>query len=339
MATYNGQVTGGGLNLRASASTDSSRLVQIPNNTQIVVSDYSGNSEWYCTTYSGLSGFVMRQYVDILGDAEYESCTVTGGGLNLRAYPSTSAPSPVQIPNGTVLTVQFHNNTWSSTTYNGNNGFVMTQYLAFNSGSVDGYSISAEVDTDKHGDGGYLNMRASASASAAIIATIPDGATIYVKSLSGTWLQAKYQSHTGYVMAKYVKGTAAYGEGSSSGGGTTLPTSGLFYARVSTNGGTLNMRKGAGTGYDTWYAIPNNRIVLCEEITDSGWYKTRFKGQPAYLSGDYMTRLTTPAVHSNYVDRCKYLYIPELERTSASYYDGASGDWCQYFVNWLLRAA
>ena len=113
MATYNGQVTGGGLNLRASASTNSSRLVQIPNNTQIVVSDYSGNSEWYCTTYSGQSGFVMKQYVNILGNVAFRSCAVTGGGLNLRAYPSTSAPSPVQIPNGTALTVQTHNSTWS----------------------------------------------------------------------------------------------------------------------------------------------------------------------------------------------------------------------------------
>ena len=339
MATYNGQVTGGGLNLRASDTTSSSALVQIPNNTQIVVSDYSGNTSWYCTTYSGKSGFVMKQYVNILGNVASRSCAVTGGGLNLRAYPSTSAPSPVQIPNGTALTVQTHNDNWSSTTFQTYRGFVMTQYLTNTSSGTAEYSISAEVDTDKHGDGGYLNMRASASESAGKVTTIPDGATIYVKSVSGTWLEAKYKNYTGYVMAKFVMGTAAYGESGSSGGSTTLPTSGLFYARVTTSGSTLYMRKGAGTGYDTWYAVPNHRIVLCEEITASGWYKTRFKGQPAYLSGDYMTRLTTPTVHSNYIDRCKYLYTPELNRTSASYYDGASSDWCQYFVNWLLRAA
>lgn len=339
MATYNARVTGGGLNLRASASTSSSALVQIPNNTQIVVSDYSDNTSWYCTTYSGKSGFVMKQYVNILGNIARRSCAVTGGGLNLRAYPSTSAPSPIQIPNDTVLTVQKHNNLWSSTTFQRYSGFVMTQFLTTNSGGTEEYSISAKVDTDKHGDGGYLNMRASASSTASSIAKIPDGGTIYVKSLSGTWLAAKYENHTGYVMAKFVMGTAAYGESSSSGGGTTSPTTGLFYAKVTTAGDTLNMRKGAGTNYDSWYSVPNNRIVLCEEITASGWFKTRYKGQPAYLSGNYMTRLTTPAVHSNYVERCKYLYIPELNRTSASYYDGASGDWCQFFVNWLLRAA
>lgn len=129
MATYNGQVTGGGLNLRASASTSSSKLTQIPNNTQIVVSDYSGNSSWYCTTYGSYSGFVLKQYVNILSNVASQSATVTGGGLNLRSYPSTSASSPVQIPNNTSLTVQTHNGTWSSTTYNGHSGFVMTKYL------------------------------------------------------------------------------------------------------------------------------------------------------------------------------------------------------------------
>ena len=339
MATFNGKVTGGGLNLRQTASTSGTWLAQIPNNTEIVVSEYCEDTAWYCTTYNGTSGFVMAQYVTLLSAVTQLLGTVTGGGLNLRLYPSTSASSPIQIPNGTALTVQTHNATWSSTTYKGYSGFVMTQYLTINSSGTSEYVIAAEVDTDKHGDGGYLNMRASASQDATKVTTIPDGATIYVNSLSGTWLAAKYGNYTGYVMAKFVMGTTAYGESSTSSGGTTLPTSGLFYAKVTTRGGTLTMRKGASTSSDTWYAVPNNRIVICEEITASGWYKTRFKGQAAYLSGDYMTRLTTPTVHSSYVERCKYLYTNELGKTSANYYDGASGAWCQSFVNWLLRAA
>lgn len=149
MATYNGRVTGGGLNLRASASTSSNRLIQIPNNTAIVVSDYSGNSSWYCTTYGGYSGFVMKQYVTILGTVATRSCTVTGGGLNLRQAPSTSANTLIQIPNNTSVTAQTHNDIWSSTTYSGYSGFVMSQYLTENSGSgslslgMEGPAVSA----------------------------------------------------------------------------------------------------------------------------------------------------------------------------------------------------
>jgi uncharacterized protein YgiM (DUF1202 family) len=132
MATYNGQVTGGSLNLRASASTSASRLIQIPNNTKIVASDYSGDPGWYCTTYSGYSGFVMKEYVVILGSVDSQLLSVTGGSLNLRLYPSTSAPRPIQIPNDTPLTVQTHNAQWSSTAYGGYSGFVMSEYLTDN---------------------------------------------------------------------------------------------------------------------------------------------------------------------------------------------------------------
>ena len=98
----------------------------------------------------------MAQYVTLLSAVTQLLGTVTGGGLNLRLYPSTSASSPIQIPNGTALTVQTHNATWSSTTYEGYSGFVMTQYLTINSSGTSEYVIAAEVDTDKHGDGGYL---------------------------------------------------------------------------------------------------------------------------------------------------------------------------------------
>lgn len=158
MATYNGRVHSGGLNLRTSDSTSSSSPIQIPNGMDIVVSDYSQNSSWYCTTYGGYSGFVMKSYVNIISNVSTRSCSVTGGGLNLRLYPGTAAPSPIQIPDGRALTVQQHNGTWSSTTYGGYSGFVMTQYLTGSSGGGDGgatgtyTALICQGDTDSASD-------------------------------------------------------------------------------------------------------------------------------------------------------------------------------------------
>ena len=209
MATYNGQVTGGGLNLRASASTTATLLIQIPNNTQIVVSDYSGNTSWYCTTYSGYSGFVMKQYVTVLSTVSTISGTVTGGGLNLRQYPDSGAPVLIQIPNNQGISVASHNNDWYTTSYGGYSGFVMKAYVSTSGGGS--YPITATVDTDLHGSGGYLNLRQSPDSGSTSVAQVPDGATIYVTTLSGEWLPAKYQTYTGYVMAIYVAGSDAYG--------------------------------------------------------------------------------------------------------------------------------
>lgn len=176
MATYNGQVTGGGLNLRSSDSTSSTSPIQIPNNTSIVVSDYSQNGSWYCTTYGGYSGFVLKQYVNIISAVSTRSCNVTGGGLNLRYYPNTSAPSPIQIPNGQAVTVQEHNSTWSSLTYSGYSGFVMSQYLTGSSGGGDGgvtgtyTAIICQGDTDSASDARIAHTKLSAKYGSSAIA-------------------------------------------------------------------------------------------------------------------------------------------------------------------------
>lgn len=117
---------------------------------------------------------------------------------------------------------------WHHVSYDKFNGYIMSKFLSEtdpNSSISDGseggtYSIFAAVDTTKNGSGGTLNLRQSADASAKIVARIPNGTTICIKSRSGTWLATKYNGFTGYVMAKYIIGTNAYNS-SSSGGATS----------------------------------------------------------------------------------------------------------------------
>jgi len=217
MATYNGKVTGGGLNLRSSASTGSTALIQIPNNTSIVVSDYSGNNAWYCTTYSGNSGFVMKQYVTNNGSVSSRSCNVTGGGLNLRSYPNTSASSPIQIPNNTALTVQEHNSTWSSTTYSGHSGFVMTQYLTTGGGGTGGSWVTRWIAP---GAGQTVNIRPDASQNNSPVAVWPHGTKVEVNAPTSTWSQVRQYgstSITGWVMTQFLSASDPGGSGGGSG--------------------------------------------------------------------------------------------------------------------------
>ena len=72
--------------------------------------------------------------------------------------------------------------------------------------------MEAVVETKKHGTGGALNLRAEASGRARVVAAIPNGATICVESLEGTWLPARYGAYTGYVKAQFVAGSEAYQE-------------------------------------------------------------------------------------------------------------------------------
>jgi uncharacterized protein YgiM (DUF1202 family) len=207
MSTYHGQVTGGGLNLRASASTSAALLIQIPDSTQIDVSDYSGDSDWYCTTYSSYSGFVMKKYVTILDNADSRSCAVTGGGLNLRQYPSTSAPCLKQIPNNTPLTVQVHNNQWSSTTYEGNSGFVMTKYLT-------GDGVTPPEPGWRYGQVTVtpdVNIRNGPSTSGTTILGRWQNNRIGIVSASSTdgWYVTNWKGKTAYVSMSYLHDVGA----------------------------------------------------------------------------------------------------------------------------------
>lgn len=153
--------------------------------------------------------------------------------------------------------------------------------------------------------------------------------SIYSCSTAG-WYETRWPvggNNVGYVVSQYV---------SLNGGGSTQPQ-GLFFARVNTSGGTLNVRSSTSNGniLGVW---PNGRIAICEASGKSGWYKTRYSRQTAYVDATHMSVLTTP-VQNNYPERILTIYPPEVGKTNASFYDNASGQWCQLFVNWMLRAA
>lgn len=90
MATFNGNVVGGSLALRSSASTGSTRLTTIPNGTALTVSTISGNTEWFATSYAGYSGYVVAEFIGITNDGGACTVTTASGSLNIRKKPSGS---------------------------------------------------------------------------------------------------------------------------------------------------------------------------------------------------------------------------------------------------------
>ncbi len=340
MATYNGNVVGGSLALRSSTNSGS-RLATIPDGTALTVSTVSGNAEWFFTTYSGQTGYVMAEFIGITNGGGSCKVSTTSGSLNVRKSPSGDVI--FSAAKDSILRLLDYTSTsgWYRVSNSNGTGWASSGYLTiltYPSGSGSSgsstYPYPATVETSKHGDGGYLNLRETASTSADAVAEIPNGASIYVQSLSGEWLAAKYGNYTGYVMAKFIAEADAYGDDDSS----DIPATGLFYAKVSTDSGPLKVRPSAGTSGTEIGFVPKNRIMLCENSGTAGWYKTHYDGQIGYVSSDYMTPLDQ-SVHNSYFDRMMYIYPPELDQTNGSYYDDASGAWCQKFVNWLLGAS
>ena len=147
---------------------------------------------------------------------------IQGTDVRVREQPNTTSNVITMVNTGDKVTYYLGESysgsdlTWyrcTSTKWSGS-GYIATQYVKKDSGSSGSetgeYSITATIDTSKHGDGGTVNLRSKPYRSGSSKTSIGNGKTIYVKNMTGTWLPAKYGSYEGYVMAKFVKNSTAY---------------------------------------------------------------------------------------------------------------------------------
>ncbi len=115
-----GTVNASSLNLRASASTDSAVLAQIPNGTSVQVSSTSAG--WAMVAYNGMTGYVSLDYLTLQQGR-------TTAVLNLRAEANTSSAILAQMPQGTTISIQEVSAGWAKVTYNGMTGYASLDYI------------------------------------------------------------------------------------------------------------------------------------------------------------------------------------------------------------------
>jgi stage II sporulation protein D len=164
------------------------------------------------------------------------SATVTAGtgSRSIFTAKSETADVLITIPEGTVVTLLVQGTSWCKVQYGAYQGYVQTQYLTITTDDTadeteesdpdedtdtqedasaaateETYSVTAWVNTSS----GSLNLRASASSTAGILAQIPQYAEVEVLSDIGeTWCEISYDDDTGYVMSAYLTTTDPYAD-------------------------------------------------------------------------------------------------------------------------------
>ena len=118
---------------------------------------------------------------------------------------------------------------------------------------------------------GTTVLRASPSETAVIVKVYPKGTSMTVTASSGNYYKAEVNGKAGYVLKTEVsKGNAV----------TTAP---------------VNLRKGAGTGYDVIKtAETGSRVTVLSK--KNGWYKVIYDSSTGYMTADYITRDTVGTV-------------------------------------------
>lgn len=229
----------GSLNLRRDALPGSPVLARIPKGTTIRVEERL--SAWSKTSYAGQTGFVMNAYLNFLegmpdsSSGETAVVTTASGSLNLRMEPSRNAGVIARIPQYATVNVEQRGGTWCAVGYSGLFGYVMTEYLTFNSdgsGTTTPDAGSSESgtggdgeenngnDTGSDGDtnaettvltayvttaSGSLNLRDQPDAYAGILTTIPRNAAVTVDQKGATWCRVRYMGYSGYAMTQFLR--------------------------------------------------------------------------------------------------------------------------------------
>ena len=320
---------GSSLAIRSAKSTTASLIGTAANGA--IVDVLSNDGTWCFIRFGDLKGYVPANALSISGTpAGTEEtptsiigfATVTASDfVNLREEGSMSARVVSTAPSGAVLTVFSQSGSWAKVQYNAtvayaNTGYISAVTSAYPSETVSSGSATATVSTS---DGtGSVNLRATASTGAQVLAQIPSGTQVTVSSDDGSWCVVSYQGMTGYVMSAYISYTGdslepgADGEGdgndgtgnedSGQGDGGTegdTQTPAVRTAIVTTEYGSLNMRAQASAGSQILTTIPRGALV---EVTQEGstWCGVRYNGISGYSMTCYLTFTdggnTTPSV-------------------------------------------
>ena len=244
------------------------------------------------------------------GGTAYMSARVktSGGGLNMRAYGSSSAQVLTVIPNNTLITVVSYGDTWTQVYYGGHYGFVMSSFLAM-TGVITaaptasptpktvtatpyaGPSSTARVTTG----GGGLNLREYGSSSAKVLALIPNNTVISLISYGTPWSMVAYGNHTGFVMTSFL---TVISSSTPTPAPTPVPTqepayvpTGEAVARVTTSGGGLNLRSGPSQSSSAIVTIPNGDYLQINSYGPT-WCSVFYNGYSGYAMTSYLTIVT-----------------------------------------------
>jgi uncharacterized protein YgiM (DUF1202 family) len=257
-------VKGGALNLRESADLTAKVLGKYPTGTWIMILE-EGDT-FHKVQVGGKTGFMMKSFLTGGNDSAIAARFVrtnTGTGVNLRMSPSDSGTVITGVAEGTKVDVLLKGIGWYKVRVNDQTGYMVSKYLASEAGGGSQYAV---VNNPRNSQ--YLNLRETASQSAAVLGRYKNFTPVSVLSGGDTWCKVQVGDKTGYMMKTYLKMTAE-----------------PFSASLGNpNGGSVvNFRSGP-----SWSASVVNKLSVGTGVTvlDKGtdWTLVSVNGATGYVS-------------------------------------------------------
>ena len=143
-----------------------------------------------------------------LAAQSYPFTTVTNDQVNLRRSASSTSTILARIGEGDTLTVLGEKGNYYKVSYNNRTGYVIKKYVR-----TDADAVVTPVPTQEPTAPGYpyetttkdsVNLRAKQSIYSTKLTTIPEGATVTVLKISGTFAKVVYKGQEGYCKHEYL---------------------------------------------------------------------------------------------------------------------------------------
>lgn len=277
------------LNLRLQASSSSQWLGSYPRGTWVKISG-SQNNFYRVYTPDGRSGYMSKNYIQAVGDndsAWMVKVTNPNGGsfLNLRAQPSFSAQVLEIFYTGVPLQVLSSTNGWYQVQFNGQTGYVRSEYVADMGIYAKGSDVVATIKTPNNG---MMNMRSGPSMNDPVIQQFPGDSYVSVIAKGKDWWYVSANGIAGFMNDDYLK-EGLHAARDLSANKSTLSSSQAAYAVVSNPKSTqaLNLRQFDSTASRVLDKLYNGRKLW---INDFGSEWCAVTDQVTGLSGFVMTK-------------------------------------------------
>ena len=187
-------LSSGKLNVRKSASTNSTVLTSLSNGSYITLISLSGN--WYYVEYAdGRYGYCHKSYIKP-DSGKTATVNTNSTSLNVRSGAGTSYSIKGSVSKGEIVIILSSSNGWSKILYDGViTGYVSSQYLKTNESTGTYSSVSLNVPDFKQTDSRWANVIIGnsgktigkigcATTAIAMIESYRTGKTIYPDAMS-----------------------------------------------------------------------------------------------------------------------------------------------------------
>lgn len=252
----------------------------------------------YVTFYNGTQGYVKTSY---LKKSSSYGAWVAYDNTQLRPKPDGGSGSNASLAKGTKVTVLSHGSNYDYVqTKDFGRGYIVNSRLSKKKVKASGNESYSNLGGGGNYDAWVLiagdrtvNLRASASTNAPVIARYPAATKVHVISHGAKWDYVSVDDgNTGWMMTAYLNASEPAPTTNPDQGGGGGDTSYTAYA-VSSNKKAVNVRKGAGKGYTVLFKVPYGTPVKVLKH-QAKWDYIQYGGRKGYVDNSFL-QLSKPS--------------------------------------------